>query len=232
MGCTESVPVTTKSKRSFLIFQPSEAPKQPSDVQSWIRMRVLLIAALALMAPTVGLAQEHLGKTLAQWRADLDSGEQIDRLLAIRSIGEMAIGRQAGATEAVLECLSHEDGSVRFWAAVATIHLPALDSDAHALLKEALGDSVPEVRIQAARALIGTPAEPEALRTLGELLSHRNRGVRLQAVHATDAIEHKAAPLVKELQTALNDEFDYVQRVARHALWTLKQRPCPYRECE
>ena len=195
-------------------------------------MRSLLVAALALMAPAVSPPQEHLGKTLAQWRADLDSAEQIDRLLAVRSIGEMALGQRAGATEAILESLGHEDGSVRFWAAVATIHLPALDADAQALLTNALGDPVPEVRIQAARALVGTVAEPEALETLAGLLSHRNRGVRLQAVHAADAIKDKAAPLVKELQAATEDEFDYVQRVARHALWTLEQRPCPYRQCE
>jgi len=195
-------------------------------------MRIALVAALVLIAPAVGPAQEHLGKTLAEWRADLDSAVQIDRLLAARAIGEMAIGQQAGATEAILESLSHEDGSVRYWAAVATIHLPALDADAQALLKKALGDPVPEVRVQAARALCGTAAEPEALRTLAELLSHRNRGVRLQAAHAADAIKDKAAPLVKELQAATEDEFDYVQRVARHALWTLEQRPCPYRQCE
>lgn len=195
-------------------------------------MRIVLVAALVLMAPAVGPAQEHLGKTLAEWRADLDSAEQIDRLLAVRSIGEMAISQQAGATEAILESLSHEDGSVRYWAAVATIHLRALDADAQALLKKALGDPVPEVRVQAARALVGTAAEPEALQTLAELLSHRNRGVRLQAVHAADAIKDKAAPLVKQLQAATEDEFDYVQRVARHALWTLEQRPCPYRQCE
>lgn len=195
-------------------------------------MRIVLVAALVLMAPAVGPAQQHLGKTLAEWRADLDSAEQIDRLLAARAIGEMAIGQQAGATEAIVESLGHEDGSVRFWAAVATIHLPALDADAQALLKKALGDPVPEVRVQAARALVGTAAEPEALRTLAELISHRNRGVRLQAVHAADAIKDKAAPLVEELQAATEDEFDYVQRVARHALWTLEQRPCPYRQCE
>ena len=195
-------------------------------------MRIVLVAALVLMAPAVGPAQEHLGKTLAEWQADLESAEQIDRLLAARAIGEMAIGRQAGATEAILESLGHEDGSVRFWAAVATIHLPALDADAQALLKKALGDPVPEVRVQAAHALVGTAAEPEALRTLAGLISHRNRGVRLQAVHAADAIKDKAAPLVAELQAATEDGFDYVQRVARHALWTLEQRPCPYRQCE
>ena len=162
----------------------------------------------------------------------MKAGSQIDRLLAIRSIGEMAIDKQSEATEALFEAIAHEDGSVRYWAAVAAIHLPALNATAQAQLTDALEDPVPEVRIQAAQALIGTPAEPEAIHTLGELLSHRNRGVRLQAVHAIDAIKDKAAPLVTELQAAVNDEFDYIQRVARHALWILEERPCPYRECE
>ena len=195
-------------------------------------MRILLVAALALTVPLVGPAQEHLGRTLDQWKSDLESSSQIDRLLAIRSIGEMAIDKQSGATEALLEAIAHKDGSVRYWAAVAAIHLPSLNATAQALLTDALEDPVPEVRIQAAHALINTAAEPEAIRALGELLSHRNRGVRLQTVHAIDAIKDKAAPLVKELQVAMNDEFDYVQRVARHALWTLEERPCPYRECE
>ena len=195
-------------------------------------MRILPVVGLALAASLASPAQEHLGKSLAQWRADLGSDRQIDRLLAVRSIGEMAIGQQPGATDALLDSLGHEDGSVRYWAAVATIHLPSLDGPAQSLLRKALEDSVPEVRVQAAHALVGTPAEPDALQTLATLLSHHNRGVRLQAVHAADAIEDKASPLIEQLRTALDDEFDYVQRVARHALWTLKQRPCPYQDCE
>ncbi len=195
-------------------------------------MRILPVVALVLIAPAASRAQEHLGKTLGQWQAGLESASQIDRLLAIRSVGEMAIRQQPGAADALLGAFAHEDGCVRYWAAVAALHLPPPDGKLQKLLLNALGDSVPEVRIQAARALIGTPAEQEALRTLAALLSHRNRGVRLQAAHAADAIRGKAAPLAAELQAALDDEFDYVQRVARHALWTLEQRPCPYRECE
>ena len=195
-------------------------------------MRILPVVALVLIAPAASRAQEHLGKTLGQWQAGLESASQIDRLLAIRSVGEMAIRQQRGAADALLGAFAHEDGCVRYWAAVAALHLPPPDGKLQKLLLNALGDSVPEVRIQAARALIGTPAEQGALRTLAALLSHRNRGVRLQAAHAADAIRGKAAPLAAELQAALDDEFDYVQRVARHALWTLEQRPCPYRECE
>ncbi len=195
-------------------------------------MRFALVAALLAGAPLAGQAQDHLGKTLEEWRNDLRSSESIDRLLAIRSIGEMALAQREGAAEALFGNFEHPDGSVRYWAAVAAVHLPGPHAERTALLKPLLTDQVPEVRVQAARALVGTSEEPEALRTLAELLSHSNRGVRLQAAHAADALGAKAGPLAEELRTAAEDEFDYVQRVARHALWTLGGRSCPYRACE
>lgn len=192
-------------------------------------MRLLLLVAVAA---TLSGQPRHLGKTLAEWRTDLASSRQIERLLAARSIGEMAVAGRAGAAEAVGEALRHEDGAVRYWAAVASIHLPSPAPRPTDLLREALLDPVPEVQVQAARALVGTASEAEALKRLEALLAHRNRGVRLQAAHAADAIGSSAAPLTGALRRAMEDEFDYVQRVARHALWALGERPCPYQECE
>ena len=195
-------------------------------------MHLALVAALALCAPLASQASDHLGRALADWEADLDSGEDIDRLLAIRSIGEMAIEGQDGAAEALIGAMSHADGSVRYWAAVAATHLPEPYPPGAPALRRALEDPVPEVRVQATLAQIGSAADEEALATLGDLLSHPNRGVRLQAAHAADSLGARAAPIARELRKALEDEFDYVQRVARHALWVLGERPCPYRACE
>ena len=195
-------------------------------------MRAALAVVLALAAPPLAQASEHLGRTLAEWRADLDSNRSIDRLLAVRSIGEMALAGKAGATEALFGAMGHEDGSVRFWVAAAAVHLAEPYAPGEQVLREALKDPVPEVRVQAALAQVGSRAEREALAALGKLLSHPNRGVRLHAAHAADSLGKRASPLTEELKSALNDEFDYVQRVARHALWTLGERPCPYRACE
>ena len=101
-----------------------------------------------------------------------------------------------------------------------------------AVLEGLLEDEAPEVRIQAAVALIRAGDAQKALKTLEESLRHRNRGVRLHAAHAADAIGDSAKPLASALQAAVEDDFDYVQRVARHALWALGERPCPYRTCE
>lgn len=195
-------------------------------------MRVAFAVILALATPVSAQASEHLGRTLAEWQADLESNRSIDRLLAIRSVGEMAVEGKAGATEALFRAMDHEDGSVRFWAAAATVHLAEPYTPGEQILREALKDPVPEVQVQAALAQIGSRAEQEALATLARLLSHPNRGIRLHAAHAADSLGKRASPLTEELRTALNDEFDYVQRVARHALWTLGERPCPYQSCE
>ena len=101
-----------------------------------------------------------------------------------------------------------------------------------AVLERLLEDEAPEVRIQAAVALIRAGEAPKALQTLEESLGHRNRGVRLQAAHAADAIGDNAKPLADALHKAVEDDFDYVQRVARHALWALGERQCPYQTCE
>ncbi len=195
-------------------------------------MHLVLAVGLALCAQLAGQPLDHLGKTLANWQADLDAPSDVKRLAAARAIGEMAIAQKDGAEEALFDALGHADSSVRYWAAVASVHLSDLDATRVEQLKRALDDKVPEVRVQAALALIATGEEREALQALRELIAHHNRGVRLHAAHAADAIGGKAGPLADSLRNALDDDFDYVQRVARHALWVLGERPCPYRACE
>ena len=190
-----------------------------------------LAVTLILATPSPSQDAKHVGKTLASWQSELQSGRQIDRMLAARAIGEMAIVNQAGASRALALALSHEDSAVRYWAAVAAAELDRPLEIGKAILEGLLEDEAPEVRIQAAVALIRAGEVPKALKTLEESLRHRNRGVRLHAAHAADAIGDNAKPLANVLQAAVDDDFDYVQRVARHALWALGERPCPYRTC-
>ena len=71
-----------------------------------------------------------------------------------------------------------------------------------------------------------------AMPVLIEDLGNEERGARLQAAHALDALGEKARPATEALKRALDDEFDYVKRTARHALWVLGERSCPYQNCE
>lgn len=198
-------------------------------------MRCLVAALAVLLAPIASASAQdltHVGKTLAEWQAGLDSSEQIDRLLAVRAIGEMAIAKDLEAEVAVIAALEHGDSAVRYWALVAVSEWERTGIAGVDALERLLKDSAPENRVQAAVALIRSGENSKALATLGELLKHRNRGVRLQAVHAADALGESARPLADALREAVEDDFDYVQRVARHALWALGERPCPYRACQ
>ncbi len=198
-----------------------------------MRIRVILnLCALALAASLAAEDSVHLGKTLRRWQADLTSPERLDRLIAARSIGEMAIADRRGAAEALFAAMAHEDGAVRYWAVVAAGQMGARGKPAAKALRNALRDEAPEVRAWAAFALANLGESGAALPVLIGLLSHSNRGVRLQAAHVLDALGPQAAGAADALRQALDDDFDYVQRVARHALWTLGERPCPYRQCD
>lgn len=197
-----------------------------------MRCLVVLGVVAVVTASASGQSLTHLGKTLAEWRAGLDSSEQIERLLAVRAIGEMAIAQDLEAEVSVISALEHADGAVRYWALVAVSRMARPGLVGVEVLERLLMDSVPENRVQAAVALIRSGEKSEALATLEELLKHKNRGVRLQAVHAADALGESARPLTDALRAAVGDDFDYVQRVARHALWALGERTCPYRACQ
>ena len=195
-----------------------------------------LVAVLGMVAVSTVAASgqnlTHAGKTLAEWRAGLDSSEQIERLLAVRAIGEMAIAQDLEAEVSVISALEHTDSAVRYWALVAVSEMERPAIAGVEALERFLMDSAPENRVPAALALIRSGEKSEALETLEALLKHKNRGVRLQAVHAADALGESARPLTEALREAVEDDFDYVQRVARHALWALGERPCPYRACQ
>ena len=99
------------------------------------------------------------------------------------------------------------------------------------LLGDRLEDDAPEVRAWTAYALARLGKTNEGEKALIRLMDNPEKGARLQAVHALDELGADAKPAAEALRKAVNDEFDYVQRVARHALWVLGERPCPYRQC-
>lgn len=196
------------------------------------RVRSAAFALITVAGCLPALGDQHLGRTPEQWRAQLRSSVGVERLLAARAIGEMAVLGLDGARAGLLEALGHSDGSVRYWAAVASAEMPDVEQPLSEALAGLLQDELPEVRVQAARALAGSEHSAEAIAVLRRAFDHPNRGVRLHAAHAADAIGDDARALTDALRKAVGDSFDYVQRVARHALWQLGARSCPYRSCD
>lgn len=177
-------------------------------------------------------AQTHVGRSLAEWRLLLDSSDRQERLLAIRAVGEMAEQGWPDSDTALVAALDHEDSAVRYWAAVGVGLLDRGAARAETRLLELMNDDpAAEVRVQAAYVLAGL-GHDGAVERLAQALEHPNQGVRLYAAHALDALGEDARAAVPALQAAVSDEFDYVRRVSRHALWALGERACPYEECD
>ena len=193
------------------------------------RILTLLLAGFVLAFPATAL---HLGKNLPQWQADLNSGNRTVRLLAARAIGEMAIAREPGAAAAVFAALDHDDSAVRYWAVVAAAQMGEAARPAEKKLQSLLDDPAPEVRIGSAFALAKLGRVDEGVEALIREMGNPDKGARLYAVDALDNLGEQARAAVPVLRRAVTDEFDYVQRIARHALWVLGERPCPYKKCE
>jgi HEAT repeat protein len=192
----------------------------------------LILIALALAASLPAADLVHLGKSLRQWQADLSSSDRTTRLLAARSIGEMGVAGNPGALEALSSALSHQDSAVRYWAAVALGDMGDRAAGARSALESRLKDDAPEVRAWAGYALARQGHAAEGVPVLIEVLQNPERGARLQAITALDQLGETGRPAVAEMKKAVQDDFDYVGRIALHALWALGERSCPYRDCD
>ena len=172
------------------------------------------VAALAAPAPAAD-SGTHLGKQLAEWRVELDSSNRVERLVAARAIGEMAIAGGKGADKALTALAHHEDPAVRYWTVVALGRMGGRARFAKGALQRALADEAADVRVWAARALVGLGEDEQAVPVLVEELQGPEAAARLHAAHALDDIAEHAKPAIPALERAVEDEFDYVQRVAR-----------------
>jgi HEAT repeat protein len=194
--------------------------------------KIFLCMAAALGLVALQAAELHLGQTLEQWQAQLDGAERLERLRAARSIGEMALADHPGAADALWRAIGHEDSGVRYWAVVAAGQLGERARPAGGRLVRALDDEAPEVRIWAGFALARSGDAERGIEAIVRELANPEKGVRLQAVHAADELGTAARTAIPALQAAVKDDFDYVARVARHALWVMNERDCPYRDCD
>ncbi|MCB1019278.1 MAG: HEAT repeat domain-containing protein [Acidobacteria bacterium] len=194
---------------------------------------IRLLLTFALFAVALPAAEDlHLGRSLEQWNKELKSGDRTERLLAARALGEMGVAGSAGALDALTAALANKDSAVRFWAAIALGEMGDRAAAAGAALEKALQDPTPEVRVWAAYALARQGRADESVPVLIEVLGDPERGARLQAVTALDQLGETGRPAAEAMQQAVSDDFDYVGRIARHALWALGERPCPYRSCD
>jgi uncharacterized sulfatase len=159
------------------------------------------------------------------WRDKLDKTDLLERLRDIKSLdylGEKAMPKY-------IKALNDEYGSVRYWAVVGLHNSCKGNSDvkrakAEFIIRRALEDASPVVRIAAAHALCDWGNEKEGLPVLVEGLKNKTDKVRLYAAIALGRIGEKARPALPQIRAGLKDRDNYVQRVTLATLKRLESR--------
>ena len=154
------------------------------------------------------------------WRHKLD---KIDLLKRLREIKELD---GSGEIRPYIKAINDNYASVRYWA-VTGLHYNSKVEDidkAKAACEKAIDDSVAVVRIAAAHALCDWGSEDKALPVLAEALNNKTDKARLFAIIALNKIGEKARPLLPQINAALKDSDNYVQRVAKTTLERLENK--------
>lgn len=146
----------------------------------------------------------------------------LDALLTITGIA----GGGWPDKEALLAGLSHSEATVRYWAVLGLHQLPGAGVDVLEAVKEKLEDVSPAVSIAAA-ALLHQHGDATGLPVLLRELNHPGEWVRLQAANIVDLMEPVPQPAVAIFRARLNDDSQYVTRVARHAVQAPEETQAP-----
>lgn len=191
-------------------------------------MKTLLTVCLCIGALLTAVATAkaatgdvHFGRTLRQWRAQLQGENEFLRLYAARVLGQ--IGPRA--MPALMEALKHQESGVRYWAAVGLGNVGPTARRAVPVLTKALKDASPMVRLGAATALWQIDRKPTAVTALIDALRDESETIRLYAVHALARIGPAASDAVPALTDALKDKNNYVRNAARQALKDIEGAP-------
>lgn len=118
-------------------------------------------------------------------------------------------------------CARLRDGAhpaVRYWAALGIVALEAGDDESIAALTGALEDASPTAKLGAAEALTHLGHVPEAVEAaLAALMAHGEGFVRLHAANLLDLHATRSEAARTVLRAHVDDEHEYVRRVARYA---------------
>lgn len=149
----------------------------------------------------------------AAWREEVRDAFPFDRLRKVVSLGQQR--------SALFDTLGDSEAAVRYWAVTSWGRAAHSDAAAPQIAK-LLADGSPIVRIGAAEALVRLGHSDMAMPVLIELLAHEDFAVGLNAALVLDEMgpADAARPAIPALRAAAarDSKFDYVKRVAEHAL--------------
>lgn len=165
--------------------------------------------------PVGGAAHQKIaGREAIAWLLDLRGSNPFVRLQGIKMLGN---GGQP--YEPILRAvLTDPEPAVAHWAAIGLGHLDEITQESLAALEAALNHESVAVYLAAARALLLHGPHDEALKTAIAGLEHENKHARVHAVETLEMVDVEIPGVREALERAVKDDYDYVKRIADHAL--------------
>lgn len=147
---------------------------------------------------------------------DADNAEKtLARLVRVATRASEGID----ALDELVQALSDEDASVRYWAATGLGNLGQPASSSLSQVKPLLNDPSPSVRIAAARAVARFGDARSAITVLEKELTSDHQWGRLAAAIVLDEMDGDARPALPALKQALSNQPNkYIIRVANRAV--------------
>lgn len=164
----------------------------------------------------------------SEWAILNAQPDAVSRMETIRDAAVLAGSEDAAAIPQLRNWLRHSDATVRYWAATGIGNRSAVAGSASASLTEQLrsltADDSENVRIAAARALVGIGDAEPGLKTLAEVLDNGTQWARVHASIVLDEMDEAARPVIsamkrnKTYRKGFVAEGKYTVRVLNKAL--------------
>lgn len=144
-----------------------------------------------------------------------DAVRQLDQLVALATKASMGPEQ----LEDLMAGIGSPNAAVRYWCMTGIGNLGAEAEPARSIVRQALADPSPSVRIAAARAAAKLGETEPALAVLRDELQSEHPWGRLAAVIVLDEMDEQARGAIDALQRALHDQPNkYIVRVANRAV--------------
>lgn len=147
---------------------------------------------------------------------------------------DVAARGEAGYLEQLQTFLKSKDSGIRYWGATGLLILGKEAAAAQPLLRQALGDSSPNVAVTAAEALYNLGEKKEAIQTLKAALKHHDEFARCHALNAIDCtgisspdVQQAVIDMVATQKTVSRQKYDL--RAAKWLIEKWKLDPAKYR---
>jgi N-sulfoglucosamine sulfohydrolase len=142
----------------------------------------------------------------------------------ILETAELASHHKQGDDQSLTNRLTDDDPAIRFWAAVGLGSVKGQDAKRVKVLLDAADNDQENaiVRAAAAESLCRCGEFEAAVPVLANLMESDNEWVRLYAANVLDRHGDKARRAIDALRRGVGDSNDYVRRVCRHAVQTIR----------